>query len=104
MRKTESCLNCGEEREIAAHGLCFRCYRKKERAGERQLVDRHGPAIRREHKDLLRGFQSLMVGLSDLRVAASDVAKIRQLVDPYLVPIAKFLSAQPSENEGAGER
>jgi hypothetical protein len=37
-RKIESCLNCGEEREIAAHGLCFRCYLRNERAEERKFA------------------------------------------------------------------
>ncbi len=65
MRKTEGCVNCGEVREIAAHGLCFACSRRKERDSERQLpsVDRHNPGIRREHKKLFRGFTNVMVGL-----------------------------------------
>ena len=51
-RKIDGCLNCGEVREMAAHGLCFKCYRRNDRANDRQLagVDRHNPGIRREHK------------------------------------------------------
>ncbi|SRR5579871_3706746 len=99
MRKAESCINCGEVREIAAHGLCFRCYRRQERAEERQLagVGRNNPAIRDEHKKVLRGFTSLMSGLSDLRVQANHVRTIRQLIDPYLEPIAEILAPEPPE-------
>ena len=66
-RKTDVCINCGETREMAAHGLCFKCYRKEDRADDRQFagVDRHNRGIRREHKKLFRGFTSVMVGLSN---------------------------------------
>lgn len=103
MRKTDGCVNCGEVREIAAHGLCFACYRRKERANEGQFssVDRHNPGIRREHKKLFRGFTGVMVGLSDLGVAKADVLAIRRTIEPYLTPIAKYLALSPAENQVA---
>jgi len=102
MRKTDGCVNCGEEREIAAHGLCFACYRRRERASERLPgVDRHNPGVRREHKKLFRGFTNVMVGLSDLGVSKNDVMTIRKSIEPYLAPIAKFLSLQPGQSEDA---
>jgi hypothetical protein len=103
LRKTDGCTNCGEIREIAAHGLCFKCYRKDERAADRKFatVNRHGPAIRREHKKLFHGFTSLMVGLSDLGVSHPDVIRIRGIIHPYLRPIATFLMPAPvSEDAG----
>ena len=104
-RKSESCVNCGEIREVAAHGLCFKCYRKDERADDRTFatVDRHNPAIRREHKKLFHGFTSLMVGLSDLGVSHPDVIRIRGIIDPYLMPIAKFLIPSPAQVEAGGD-
>jgi hypothetical protein len=101
MRKTDGCVNCGEVREIAAHGLCFACYRRKERASERPTsgVDRHNPGVRQEHKKLFRGFTSVMVGLSDLSVATADVLTIRRTIEPYLAPIAKYLALSPEENQ-----
>ena len=103
MRRSEGCLNCGEVREIAAHGLCFACYRRKERAEDRQFagVDRHSPAIRREHKKMFRGFTNLMAGLSDLGVSREDVFAIRRTIDAYLTPIAKFLAPPQESEEGA---
>jgi hypothetical protein len=100
MRKTDGCTNCGEIRGLAAHGLCFTCYRRLERASDRQFagIDRHTPAIRREHKKLFRGFTGVMVGLSDLGVSKDDVLKIRQTVEPYLTPIAKFLTVTPEQD------
>jgi len=103
-RKTEGCTNCGEIREIAAHGLCFKCYRRNDRAGDRAFatVDRHNPAIRQEHKKLFRGFTGLMVCLSDLGVSDADVLRIREIINPYLGPIAKFLTPAPARDEAGG--
>jgi hypothetical protein len=102
MRRVDSCTNCGETREIAAHGLCFTCYRRDDRAKDRQFaVDRHNPGIRREHKKMFRGFTAVMAGLSDLGVQRSDVLTIRRMLDPYVAPIADFLGpASPEEVEG----
>lgn len=104
-RKTDSCMNCGEVREIAAHGLCFACYRRQERADDRRFaaVDRHNPGLRKEHKKMLRGFMNVMGGLSDLAVQKNDVLTIRRMLDPYIAPIAEFLgpAAERDEVEGA---
>jgi hypothetical protein len=102
VRRMDGCVNCGEIREIAAHGLCFRCYRTKERAGDgkQSAVDRHNPGIRREHKKLFRGFTSVMVGLSDLGISKNDVLTIRQMIEPYLSPIATFLAVKSQQQEG----
>jgi hypothetical protein len=101
MRREDSCINCGETREIAGHGLCFKCYRREDRAKDRQFasVDRHNPGIRREHKKIFRGFTNVMAGLSDLGVQRSDVLTIRQMLNPYVAPIAEFLGPA-SQHEG----
>jgi|HubBroStandDraft_6_1064221.scaffolds.fasta_scaffold226220_2 hypothetical protein len=96
-------MNCGEIREMAGHHLCFKCYRRDERADDRKFggVDRHSPGIRREHKKLFRGLTGMMVGLSDLGVSNADVLRIRRIIDGYLSPIAKFLTpASASEDVG----
>ena len=99
-RKVEGCLNCGEVREIAAHGLCFKCYRREDRANERKFAatDRHNPGVLKEHKKMLRGFASVMGGLSDLGVSRTDVLAIRRALEPYLLPISSLL-ALASESE-----
>lgn len=100
MRRIEECFNCGETREIAAHGLCFTCYRQHERAARKPAdVDLHNPGVRPEHKKLFRGFTSVMVGVSDLGVASKDVITIRRIIEPYLTPISKFLSRPEPEEE-----
>ncbi len=104
-RRIDACLNCGETREMAAHRLCFKCYRREGRADDRQfaMVDPHNPGLRKEHKRMLRGFTNVMAGLSDLGVQKDDVLKIRRMLDPYVALITEFLAplAQHEEVEGA---
>lgn len=101
MRRENECLNCGEVREMAARGLCFKCYRSQDRANDRQfsMVDRHNPGLRKEHKKLFRGFTNVMAGLSDLGVQKSDVLTIRRLLDAYVAPIAEFLAQESRQAE-----
>jgi hypothetical protein len=94
-RRAARCMNCGETNEIAAFGLCYRCYRQTQREKEAQkvnrLFDRHAAGLRREQKKLWRGLASVMSGLSDLGVMEPDVLTIRRLLDPYLELIRKSL-------------
>jgi hypothetical protein len=104
VRRSDGCINCGEVREIAAHRLCYTCYRQAERARGRQRtsVDWHNPGVRREHKKLIRAFAAVIAGLSDLGVSRDDIITIREVIDPYLAPIAKFLAlaAEPEKPQG----
>ena len=101
MRRTDGCLNCGEEREIAAHGLCFTCYRQAERAGDRQRtrMDRHNAGVRRDHKKLIRAFAAVIAGLGDLGASRDDVLMVRRMLEPYIAPIAYFLEPAPKEQK-----
>lgn len=99
MRREDGCLNCGEVREIAAYGLCFRCYRRKDRAKDRQFaaVDHHNPGLRKEHQKLLRGFTSVMVGFSNLGVSKSDVWRFAKPSNPISLRLPAFLLRRPAK-------
>jgi hypothetical protein len=99
MRHTDACLNCGEQREIAAHGLCFTCYRREERAADRKFVDRHNPGVTPDQKRILAGFSKLMAGLGDIGVPRGMVLLIRRMISPYLVPVESLLSPPPPSVE-----
>ncbi len=101
MRKMAECLNCREIKKMAAHGLCYQCYRRDERAEENKFAirDRHNPGIRREHQKMLRAFAAVMIGLGHLGVQRSDVLAIRRMLEPYVEPIAKFLASPAELNE-----
>lgn len=46
---------------------------------------------------MFRGFTSVMVGLSDLGISKNDALTIRQMIEPYLSPIAKLLAVTPQQ-------
>jgi len=98
-RRSDECERCGEIRELAARGLCYRCYRNEAREKERRErpVDRHNPGIRREHKVLFRAHANVMAGLTDLKVSRDDIMEIKGIIEPYLEPIQQYLNAVNSE-------
>jgi hypothetical protein len=87
-------MNCGETREIAARGRCFRCYRAYERDRNAVASERHTPALRKEHTKLLNGLTKVMSGLQALGVGGADVQAIRSLLSPYLEPVAHLLDSR----------
>jgi hypothetical protein len=96
-RRVARCEECGETRAMATRTECFNCYRARNRASERQ-VDRHNPAIRREHRRLVSGWARLLGAMSELGISRPDALKIRDLAAPYVQPVREFLSAA-SERE-----
>jgi len=92
-------MNCGEAREIAAHGLCFRCYRNDARQQQKAeaIVDRHTPGIRKEQKKLIKAFASIMSGLADLGVNKHHILEVRAIFRPYLAPVAEYLFSHDIE-------
>lgn len=100
-RPIDICAECGQEQEIAAHGLCFGCYRRLERKRKRQIagVDRHNPALRPEHKRLFRGFNAIMAGIADLRISQADAMAMRELIGPYVTPVEKYLKGSEVNSE-----
>jgi hypothetical protein len=91
MRKLEQCLNCAEEREIAAFHLCFKCYRQHERALSRGPVDKHTAVITKERQKLFLAYAQLMTSLAKLGVNKTDVESVVEIVRPYLTPISEQL-------------
>jgi hypothetical protein len=74
------CLNCGEEREILAHGLCAKCYRRNERA--KKVVDRYAPGLRKEQVKTLAAFSTTFAALFTaliLLTGCADQEELKQL-------------------------
>jgi hypothetical protein len=91
MRRIEDCRNCGEQREIAAHNLCFACYRQHERSLARGPIDRHATPVNKQRQQLFSAYASFMVSLGKLHVCKEDIEEIVAIIRPYLVPIAEQL-------------
>lgn len=94
MRRMDGCVNCGEEREIAAHGLCFKCYRARERA-QKASADpvwaRLGNgSLLREQKRALTVITGILKAIADCpAVEESDRKKIQNILRPYLDKLAE---------------
>jgi hypothetical protein len=94
MRRQDSCINCGDERDIAAHGLCFKCYRAAERA-QKVTPD---PAwaslgngwLLRDQKRALTVVTGILKAISDCpAVEETDRKQIRNILRPYLDKLAE---------------
>jgi hypothetical protein len=87
-------MNCGEVREIAAHSLCFKCYRAPERA-QKATPDpvwaRLGyGSLLREQKRALRVVIGVLKAIADCpAVEETDRKKIQNILRPYLDKLAE---------------
>jgi hypothetical protein len=113
-RMVASCTECGEEREIVAHGLCVNCYRRKERAEENPWAkkDRHAVAVRKAQRKSRKGLLVIMNALEDLSdaaiVSADVITAMQKLIKPEVARIADALDApepkaEPTEPEPEAE-
>lgn len=59
-RSIKACMNCGETREIAGHGLCFMCYRREERKIADDLWTRPDPSAKELAKTQRKTRKALM--------------------------------------------
>jgi alkylated DNA repair dioxygenase AlkB len=102
-RKILVCANCREDREILAHGLCAKCYRREERAAENPwaAADKHNRGALKAQKKLRKVVTSVLNAIDDgiELMDAADVAAIRAIVKPYL---ARIVAGLPDQGKSAG--
>ena len=109
MRRQDSCINCGEEREIAAHGLCFKCYRAAERA-QKATADpvwaRLGNgSLLREQKRALTVVTGILKVIADCpAVEENDRKQIQNILRPYLDKLAECFAPVESRKPMNSER
>jgi hypothetical protein len=99
-------MNCGETRDIAAHGLCFKCYRQEERKLADELWARPGPDAKELAKNQRKTRKALMKMLDALEeievgklVPDATTEAWRRLLRPEVERIALSLG----EAQGNGE-
>jgi hypothetical protein len=97
MRKLDDCINCGEVREMAAHGLCFKCYRAEERARRALWTKQGNGSLLKEQKKAFTVVTTILKAISDCPVIKeSDKKQIQKLFRPYLDELAECFA--PKEN------
>lgn len=87
-------MNCGEVREMAAHGLCFKCYRAEERA-QKATPDpvwaRLGNGwLLKEQKKAFTVVTNILKAISDCpAIEQRDQQQIQNILRPYLDKLAE---------------
>ena len=92
-------MNCGETREIAAHGLCFRCYRQEERKLADDLwakPDTNAKELAKTQRKTRKALMKMMDALEEIEtgklVPEATVEAWRALLRPEVARIALSLS------------
>jgi hypothetical protein len=105
-RTIKACMNCGEAREIAAHGLCFKCYRQEERKLADDLWTRPDPNAkelaktqRKTRKALMKMMDALEEIESGKLVPQETVESWRKLLRPEVERIALSLGEAQVNSE-----
>ena len=105
MRRLDGCINCGEVREIAAHGLCFTCYRRVERAAERAENPLGNGWLLRDHRKAFTVVTRMLTALSDCpAIEQSDRQKIQMILRPYLDKLADCFAPKKKSKPVNGEQ
>jgi len=103
-RMIDICQSCSEEAEIAAHGLCYRCYRRVERQA---AYDKSGwnPGDTRRQKRLARAHGKMIEALLDFGAGTHPNAeRLVKILAAELLPLAEFLGQDMGDEQQAGAR
>jgi hypothetical protein len=97
-RSIKACMNCGDNREIAAHGLCFKCYRQEERKLADELwakPDANAKEVAKAQRKTRKALMKMMDALEELQtgklVPEATVESWRVLLRPEVARIALCL-------------
>ena len=104
MRTVHGCINCGDEREIVAHGLCSKCYMARRREREVEFVLPHRSqksALAERNKE--HGRLVGVVKLVDEVECLSDHERqvVKAIIQPHLVRYAVALVPAVGQTSGS---
>jgi len=103
-RSVDICRTCGDEAEIAGHGLCYRCYRRVERQAA-YAKDGWNPGDTRKQKRLARAHAKLIEGLLDFGAGThANATSLINILAGELMPLAEYLGSDVNVNNGQGSR
>lgn len=100
-RRRAACMNCGREREMAARGLCFKCYRAEERRAENPwaAADRHNRTKLKAQRKLRTAVTSILNSVDNVIEFMDEehVETIRGVCGHYLAALASGLPSTSSK-------
>jgi len=99
-RSIDICVECGDEAEIAAHGLCYKCYRQVERHAFGQRADWNPGQLRRQ-KMMAKAYAAMIQALLDFGAGTHTQAnKLVKILGAYLPALSEYLGEKEPEEEG----
>ena len=100
-RRTDICVWCGKEGEIAAHGFCYRCYRERQRAFQDRQAGDPGEKNRIRMQRADSAFQKALVTECGLTHQRAD--EIIRILSVQVKCLADYLNEQRVEPERLAE-
>jgi hypothetical protein len=105
MRRTDKCINCGDERELVAHGFCAKCYM----AGRREAEKRDEPSWAspdRSERRYIAERNKMLVNLTKINklvdetpcLSPEDAQAIKTVIRPYMLERVESLAPKLQVN------
>lgn len=105
MRRIDSCMNCGDERELVANGFCAKCYMASRREAEKRdepswaSPDRSQRRYIAERNKMLVNLTKIVKLVDETPcISPEDILAIKTVIRPYLLERAESLAPMPKVN------
>lgn len=105
MRRIDTCINCGDERELVSHGWCARCYMGQRREAEKRdepawaSPDRSQRRYIAERNKMLVNLTKIVKLVDETPcISPDDIQAIKTVIRPYLLERAESLAPTPRVN------
>jgi len=97
-RRADFCQRCGVEAEIAAHGLCYKCYRRAERT-ELAKDEARNPG-QRTQKKMQRAYSTMQRALVvECGLSHNQADRLIRMISSRVKPLADYLGEKPPEDD-----
>jgi ribosomal protein S14 len=98
-RSIDICASCGDEKEIAAFGMCYTCYRRAARAAEEQKEE-WNPGLKTQRR-MQRAYSALERALVvECGLSHETADRLIRMVAIQVRPLADYLGEKPPEVDG----
>jgi hypothetical protein len=105
MRRIDKCMNCGDQRELVAHGLCARCYMGQRREAEKRDEPSWASPDRSERRYIAER-NKMLVNLTKINklvdetpcLSPEDAQAIKTVIRPYMLERVESLAPKPEVN------
>jgi hypothetical protein len=105
VRRIDTCINCGDERELVSNGLCARCYMGQRREAEKRdepswaSPDRSQRRYIAERNKMLVNLTKIVKIVDETPcLSPEDALAIKTVIQPYLLERAESLAPKPEVN------